>query len=122
MTAYQKAKGIREIILARAGEVMNYEFDSDLSARNIKGIYDQTKDYYGSVNVNELSRAEMIDLEFKPWSTKSNMLCIPLWLYQFLPEEIECEFINGKKVVMKTSEMDIDHRGGLLAYGVVPKE
>lgn len=122
MTAYQKAKGIREIILARAGEVMNYEFDSDLSARNIKGIYDQTKDYYGSVNVNELSRAEMIDLEFKPWSTKSNMLLIPLWLYQFLPEEIECEFINGEKVVMKTSEMDIDHRGGLLAYGVVPKE
>ena len=61
----------------------------------------------------------MDDLGFGRWSEDNPMRLIPLWLYKFLPDEIESESISGKSV-RKTADMDNDSRYGCLAYGICP--
>ena len=70
--------------------------------------------------IAELNAEQMDDLGFGGWSEENPMRLIPLWLYQFLPDEIETECIDGKKTRLKKSEMDTDNRYGMLAYSILP--
>lgn len=105
----------------RAAEVMNYTNWSDHSAaEKIREIPAAMLEKIGKVNIAELTADQMDDLGFERWSEENPMRLIPLWLYPFLPDEIEAECIDGKKSVHKKVDMDNDHRFGCLAYGIWP--
>ncbi len=122
MTTYEKCKAVRRIILNRAAEVMNYEFGDKSAANSIREIPEMLAEKIGKINILELTARQMDDLGFMKWEKDGQMRLIPLWLFQFLPDEIESESINGVKSVMKRAEMDNDNRFGCLAYGVLPKK
>ncbi len=122
MTTYEKCQAVRRFIVNRAAEVMNYTSWSDeFAANRIREISEDLSDSIGKINIAELTSIQMDDLGFGRWSEDSPMRLIPLWLFQFLPDEIESECIDGTKSVLKTAEMDNDHRFGCLAYGIYPK-
>lgn len=120
MTAYKVAKKIRNHVMTMSAEVMNYKsWSDDFAVQRIREIPEKTASI-GTVNVAELTEDQMNDLGFGRWSEDSPMRLIPLWLYPWLPDEIELGCINGKKETLKKSEMDTDNRFGYLAYGVRP--
>ncbi len=120
MSAYETCQDIRHNIVIRAAEVMNYPSWSDeIAARRIREIPDNLTE---RVNITELTEAEMDELGFGRWTEDSPMRLIPAWLFKFLPDELECECIDGSKSILKTSEMDADHRFGCLAYGILPSD
>lgn len=121
MTTYEKCKRVRRFMLNKAAEVMNYtNWSDEFSTKQIREITDIVDQQIGKINIAELTKEQMDDLGFGTWSEDNPMRLIPLWLFKFLPDEIESECINGTKTVLKTAEMDNDHRYGYLAYGIWP--
>jgi hypothetical protein len=101
---------------------MNYtNWSPDFAAKQIREIPVKMEEF-GKVNIAELTAEQMDDLGFGVWSQGNPMRLIPLWLYPFLPDEIETECIDGTKSVLKKVDMDNDHRYGCLAYGIWPKK
>ena len=121
MTTYEKCQAVRRAIVNRAAEVMNYtNWSDELAAKQIREISEVLADKIGKINIAELTAPQMDDLGFGRWSKDNPMRLIPLWLFKFLPDEIESECIDGTKAVLKTAEMDNDNRFGCLAYGIWP--
>lgn len=125
LSTFKKAKAIRESLLTRAGEAMSYSWSNDFKIENLNDIHKSLtrwEEEYGSFKINpqDLSVGEMKELGFGRWSEESEVMLIPIWLLPFLCEEFEITSISGSKY-SKLSEIDNDHRFGLLAYGVVPK-
>lgn len=124
MTTFEKCKAIRNSILTRCGEIMSYQWDDHSKVSNIMDIHKSISEWetkHGSFKIdpNDLTEDEMVKLGFSSWSEESKIKLIPIWLYPFLAEDIETESISGSKHTKK-SEIDNDHRFGLLAYGVIP--
>jgi len=124
-TTFEIAKHIRSIIVPRAAASMNYtNWGADFVASQIREIPEMIKktNWFVPINPADLTEAEMRELGFGKWSKEDPMFLIPLWLFPFLPDEVDCGSISGEKRILKKSEMDNDHRFGCLAYGVVPKK
>jgi hypothetical protein len=128
MNTYEKCCSIRHMILTRAAEVINYDWDAEFSKKNVKEFpYDlknkintDDEDFF-NIQPAELTKEEMDQLNFGRWSEGDPMRLIPLWLFPFLAEKIKTRCIDDKEYIKK-SEMDNDHRFGYMAYGVIPKE
>ena len=106
----------------RAAEIMAYKnWGDDFCARQIREIPEKLIPKLGTVNIEDLTKEQMEDLGFGKWSEENPMMLIPLWLFPFLPEDIEAGCIDGEKRVFKKSDMDTDNRYGCLAYGIFPK-
>lgn len=127
MTTFEKCQLIRRMLMNRAAEVMAHKgWGNDFAAKQIRNFPEELmkqnggQEFFG-LQPADLTEEEMLDLGFGRWSEESSMHRIPLWLLPFLADEIEVERLNGKKMVMKKSDMDNDTRFGCLAYGVVPK-
>lgn len=116
ISEYQKCKFIRQIILNRSAEVMNYHWSDEFCTKEIRDI-----DIPGikSVDITKLTKRQMDDLGFGKWSKEDRMRLIPLWLFKWLPETIISKSISGD-IKLKKSEMDTDNRFGYLAYGIYP--
>ena len=121
MNTYEKCKRIRRGILCDAAEVMVYtNWPAAFAAQQIRQVPDRILEAHGPVNIAELTLDQMTELGFGIWSDENPMRLIPLWLYPFLPDELEVTSISGTKSVLKKLDMDTDIRGGCLAFGIVP--
>lgn len=116
--------GIRRNILMRASETIQYNCWSDKFCRKEMSdiVYVLKTEGYDNINPTLLSYQEMDDLGFGRWDGNSPMRLIPLWLLPFLIDEFYCADISGKMRMRKKVDLDNDHRGGMLAYGVFSKE
>lgn len=124
-STFEVAENIRRIIVNSAAESMNYlNWDADFVASQLREIPERIKkaDWFIPVNPSDLTEKEMRELGFRKWSEDDPMFLIPLWIFPFLPDEVDCGCIDGEKRIQKKSEMDNDHRFGCLAYGVMPKK
>jgi hypothetical protein len=123
---FEIAKDVRQCILNSAAEIMNYsKWSDDCSVRELRELIERIKEsmWFSPIDPAAFTEQEMRELGFERWSEEDPMYLIPLWLFPFLSEEVNCCSINGKKYLKKKkSEMDTDNRYGCLAYGVTPKE
>jgi hypothetical protein len=123
-SVYEIAKNIRRILLNRTAEVIVYDWSKDFSVDQIKNVveYIRSAKWFIPVNPIDMDEEQLIDLGFQKWSEENPVYLIPLWLFPFLPEEVELRCINGEKNTLKKADMDNDNRFGCLAYGVIPKK
>jgi len=120
-TNHEIAKHIMMLILTRAGEVISYDWDDEISSFNIKDCSKfKDEEWFSPIDPSTLTKEQMIDLGFGAWSDESELMLIPLWLVPFLKSEIELTSIFGEIEVTKISDIDKDHRFGRIAYGVIP--
>ena len=121
MSDYEFLLIVRETIINRAAEVFNYGWSDDLSSERIKEIPDvfYKSKCFRKVDPNEMTKEQLLDLGFQKWDEDSGLMLIPLYIYPFLKDEIMCGSISDIcSRLIKTSEIDLDHRFGCLAYGV----
>ena len=126
LSTFEKCKIIRNSLLTRVGEAMNYSWTNDFKIENLENINESLKHWEennGSFKINpqDLSLEEMEELGFKQWEKENKIRLIPIWLFPFLCEEFESFSIFGTKYTKK-EQLDTDHRFGCLAYGVLPKQ
>jgi len=125
MSTFEICRSIMFNLLARAGEVTNYNksWSKDFSYDRIASFPETIKkaEWFVSVDPSDLTKEEMVTLGFRPWSDESEMMLIPLWYAPFLKHGIEVECINGERYYFDETT-DLDHRGGVLAFGVYPKK
>ena len=122
MDTYDLCKLVRQIIVNRAAENMNYCWSADFSDKRLREIPATLKNLksFQPIDPAKLTAEQMDDLGFKAWSEETQLRLIPLWLLPFLVDEFEGECIDGERRVFKRDELDTDHRLGCLAYGVFP--
>ena len=122
-TTYKICKDIRRALLTLLSECAIYKtWEDSFAIQEVRNAPDKVLARYGTIDPNDLTLEEMKDLGFQRWSDDNPMMLIPLWLYPFLPNQLECECINGEKGIRSKERIDSDHRGGMLAYGVHPKK
>ena len=125
MTTYEKCCAIRHLILIRAAEVVTYlNWDAEFVAKHMREQAAELIDRNPELKLNaiqpcELTSNECDELRFGRWSKEDSMRLIPLWLFPFLADDIKVVCIDGSETISK-QKMDNDHRGGYLAYGIVP--
>lgn len=125
MTTYEKCCAIRHLILTRAAEVVTYlNWDAEFVAKHLREQATELIERNPELKLNaiqpcELTSNECDELQFGRWSKEDPMRLIPLWLFPFLAEDIKVACIDGSTTISK-QQMDDDHRGGYLAYGVLP--
>lgn len=125
METVDLCKWIRRCLLTRAAEVYSYtSWNEEDCAGRIREFPEWVLGLNGFFRIQpeDLTEAEMNELDFGRWEEGNPMRLIPLWLLPFLADEIQCTTIGGSRSVRKRKELDNDHRFGYLAYGVLPKD
>lgn len=125
ITTFDKCVNIRELLLTLTAESLIYDWDNSSKISNIKSItfdLDKLSIKHNTsyvIDPNDLSVEQAIQLGFKKYDLDTNEIIylIPLWLFPFLKEDIKVISISNKLLISKI-EMNTDHRGGLLAYGI----
>lgn len=121
MKQIEIAKQIRNHTLTAAASVVQYEnwedkFSVEYIRRTVVDIK-ESEDYV-SIDPSEFSTEECDELGFGQWDEKGLRL-IPVWLLPFICNEFQGACISDGKVrPIGLNEIDNDHRGGSLAYGV----
>lgn len=69
----------------------------------------------------DMTRAELLAEGFGVWDS-SGLLLIPLRLYEKIPDGTPLKCINRRTYIKGGQRIDEDTRGGLLAYGWIPKK
>lgn len=125
MTKTEICNEIQRIMALYAGEVIAYEsWSGDHCAERIREIPERMKEsrpeLFG-IDPNGMTLEELKACGFGRWSEDNEMMLIPISLLPFLADEFEGACImSEEKRLLKRDEMDNDHRGGFLAYGVYP--
>lgn len=126
MTTFEKCKILRSVILNSTAEVMNYTNWSDnFCVQHLRSIprlpFLQGADFT-KVDPTDLTESEMLDLGFRKFSKTDDTYTIPLWLFPFLIDIFFAVCIDGKSKIWNKSQINLDHRGGCITYGVYPKQ
>ena len=72
------------------------------------------------LDLHDMTKEDLMLLGCQP--IKSGLMLLPMYLYEGLPNGTELVTLSGKKCVVGVDKLNSDTRGGLLAYGVYPKE
>lgn len=92
--------------------------DSDI--RQSWGVFCNSIKSKGYIDWKNLTLQEAKELRFCRWDEESDLWLIPIWLYPFIPEDLELTSIGGNKGF--APNIDTDTRFGCLAWGIFLKE
>lgn len=124
MTTYELCLAIRWRIMQRAGGALTYlNWSNDFAAQQLRELPGKLmKDPdFKPLDLSELTSEQMDDLGFGKWDEGNPLRLIPVWLFPFLPDEVNCGSIDwDAPSIIKKVDMDNDSRCGCLAYGVYP--
>lgn len=120
LTVFEKAVNLMRYLSNRAGE--GYEYDKHWGEKfrakeineafeNIKKQYDA--DFWGSVFA--LNEFEKRLLGFCKWSDEEKEMCIPIWIWACLPEDMA---IGGNAGGKMKKDLDNDTRFGCVWWRV----
>lgn len=122
-SVYEKALLTRQLMLTFTARALSYKWDLS----SIQDPITAAKLKYGlEIDPNELTVDELQQIGSVKWSEEDDLWLIPLWMHQFLPAEFMGGSISDaprsdpRKI--KSTQMDLDDRGGLLAFGVRIKD
>lgn len=126
MDTYDLCKAIRSRIINKAAMVMVYKesWSAKFQAKEMGEIEEGllSADGFHRVDPNDLTEDQMKELGFGLWDEDNPIRLIPLWLFPFIADEIECGSINNTdKGLVKRCDMDNDQRFGCISHGVTPK-
>lgn len=100
--------------------VIHYEkASSDASYACVKEIYDTLLKEIGDlVNFTKLDAKTARTLGLRKWdNTNPALFLIPIYLVPLIPIGIELTSIRGNKIIYDGSNIELDTRYGMLAYG-----
>jgi len=125
MNTVEKLQHIQRSLCMAAAESCAYDNWSDAFAReNIRDVWADRPTVFRKGNghrfspgeLAELSVEELSSLGFGNWDGKGLWL-IPLWLWPHMADGFTYKSISGKSAVKGVDEIDLDHRGGCIAFG-----
>ena len=126
MNNFELAVKLKDMVVGKAAEIYTYiNWKDGFAISEIRGYPDKIKAMEGffKINPTDLTKSEAEALGFSKWDEESDLMLIPLWLLPFLIDEFEGGSIsNDDHGIIKTSEIDDDHRFGCLATGVYFEE
>ena len=127
MKALDTLKHARTSILTTAASAAAFHgpWSDDFCIKEIKRVWNNTTSVLDkpigeplmAEDLREVSTDDLFSLGFGRWSGDSQLLLIPIWAWNFIADGQEVISINGETKVKGTDDIDLDHRGGYLAWG-----
>lgn len=68
--------------------------------------------------LREINKQILLNLGFRYWDT--SLICIPLWVYNYIRDGEVLISINGETKTKGQDEIDLDIRRGCIAFGFKP--
>ena len=121
MTTYELAKRYMQMHCAKLAELIEYDWSDAFKEKELSKFIDdlQAMEGYRYIDPNNLTKDQLLDLGGRLWSDDNgDYILIPLWLKAHLPTVFNGSCLGAPEKLLKTSEIDNDHRFGCLAYGV----
>jgi len=110
MQAFTTAVNYKVTLLTRAAEaIVYYTWGDEFSRQQLRHVAQD----FPTIKLTDLSEDDLVKLNFGKYG---DIKLIPLWLYPILDKSEEVTCIDGSKCLLET--IDLDHRGGYLAYGI----
>ncbi|QJI10834.1 hypothetical protein GuL6_183 [Buttiauxella phage vB_ButM_GuL6] len=123
-TTFQICQMILLATATRAAEPIAYQsWGEEFALKHIRSLPGrlQASPDFEPVDPNDLTLEEMKNLGFRKWSDDLEIMLIPLYLLPYLKEGVRVTSISGDEYFFFQESADNDHRGGLLAFGVIAK-
>lgn len=104
-----------------------YDWSPNLCKREIKEAFDKFYELLRMEDVGKLIDFQNLTIEtakelgFQNRSDISNLYLLPMWILPLVPIGTELISIFGESVLYDGNNIDIDTRGGYLAYGMIIK-
>lgn len=107
---------------AITGPMLHAKNPSHLASdiRQSWGVFCNSIKSNACIDWKNLTLEEAKELRFCRWDKESDLWLIPIWLYPFIPEDLELTSISGSKEF--APNIDTDTRFGCLAWGILLKE
>lgn len=104
-------------------------WSNDFRASQIDDLISDLKETEGNIiteeDIKSSTKAELVEVGFRAWDEPEDgklLMLIPIWLQPFITPDLEVKSFGSKgnvdAEVYKLGKVDLDHRGGLIAYGV----
>jgi hypothetical protein len=122
---YAQTQNLKEHLFTTMSMSATYRsWDAEFARQQVTRFIDkQAKEV--RIDPTQFLIGELLNLGFRWWDDKRNLLLIPLWMHPFLEEGITLRSIANRDVIVELDEdfrpsnVDDDSRGGVLAFGVV---
>lgn len=84
--------------------------------------FDIIEKNFGKQNWNDYTKEELDEIGFRYWNRETGLLLIPYVIFKLTEDGTELKCISGSKTYVYGKDYtDDDHRGGLVAFGVIKK-
>lgn len=114
-----KFNNLRHALLTKFAELFEYDWSDDFKLEELKSFPDPKlieRYQITKKDLEQLGKKDLFNVGFGLWSEESGIYLIPIHYKPFLDPEMEVISINDE--IVKAKDMDNDHRGGMLAYGI----
>lgn len=126
MSVYEILRSIQNEIISIACQGVAYEksWPSDFARKEVSACWKNEEDIFRkkrdfSFTPEDLKDIDLKDLHmmgFGNWG-KDGIILIPLWAYHYIADGTELTSIMGVVAVKGEDDIDLDVRGGCIAYG-----
>lgn len=117
VSEFEVCKRIRGLVLTHAAQSIVYKSWSDeFAVSELRSVVERVNT---TVDVSGFTKNQFDELGFGTWDEETGLRLIPLWLFPFISNDVEYTAIDGDKIKGR-DQMDNDHRGGFLAFGILP--
>lgn len=106
-------------MMNRVAQVKHYDWSNNFNVSEILKAYEESIEHFSKeFNILELKESELIELGFNKFSKESKLMLIPIWAYDLFPKGTEVIGLFGGTYIKGKDYIDMDIRGGCLAFGI----
>lgn len=111
-------------VLCGYGRINFYydDWSEDTRKKEIDNSFKILNEQFSKIDFTKCTKDELLSLgfsEFCDFDCEPNgLMLIPIWLYDALPDGIELRSILNYNVIKGKDYIDLDTRGGYLAFGI----
>lgn len=120
MEDFQLAKTIRNYLLNRVGQIIEYNWSDDFKIKELNNFESEIKslDGFEYINLENINYSQLQSLGFKLWDEESKLMLMPLWITRYISPKTKLISISGEES-NDINSVDKDVRFGCIAWGIV---
>lgn len=111
---------IAVFMMNRVAQVKHYNWSNEFNVSEMLEAYDKSIEFLSEeFDILSLNKEELVELGFSTFSEESELMLIPIWAYDLIPNGTKLTGLFGGEYIKGKDEVDMDIRGGCLAFGII---
>lgn len=102
----------------------NWGNKNDFAVKQSIDAYEQSIEYIRNLKLDffDMTEMELKEYGFQKWSKDSEIMMIPIYAYDLIEDGMVLNGVFGGMATKGTDYIDLDVRGGCIAFGIYPRK